>query len=408
MHNAADNAARATQEQLDAVNGRLKKKGSGSILYRNIGKNLDGSTKYSPFLYILFYRNGKQVFVNTKTNDVEDAYRQLLDARREVERGKLVLRVEADRISYQTLKQRYIAIDANRENAYQWVPLDKFFKNMKATQIDAATLQTYISHRHRQGVVDPTIRRELVILRAMFWRAVEDKELSVDQMPHFRLPKDSEGAAQYIDPQTFVAIRSRLPNGQHRCGPKGGHVSDTNLQPFFTFLYASSCRLGAAQAIVWKWINKDCTEINIPAGVTKNSEAYPISLNGPHLAPVREYLAEQRAARAKQFIKSDDEVVFDSTNYRPEWAKACAKAGHGTWENRRRGEGNFRIHDLRASAAVNLLDAGVPESTVMQIGGWKTRAMLDRYAKLTPRRAAAAMEAAGLYVQRLMEAGRAR
>jgi integrase len=144
---------------------------------------------------------------------------------------------------------------------------------------------------------------------------------------------------------------------------------------------------------VWSWVDRDCAAISIPAGETKNEDALTISLKGTSLAPVREWMLKQ--------FRNREKIVFDSTNYRTEWAKAVAAAGCGTLVKRcRRG---FRIHDLRASAAFNLLDAGVPESTVMKIGGWKTRAMLDRYAQLTTNRADAAMEAAGEYVQRLAD-----
>ncbi len=100
-------------------------------------------------------------------------------------------------------------------------------------------------------------------------------------------------------------------------------------------------------------------------------------------------------------FKPHGEPVFDSTNYRPEWNKACAKAGLRGYdeEKRTRDENmNGRIHDLRCSGAINLLDAGVDEGTVLKIGGWKTRAMLDRYNVLNRDRAAKALTKAGNYV----------
>jgi integrase len=46
---------------------------------------------------------------------------------------------------------------------------------------------------------------------------------------------------------------------------------------------------------------------------------------------------------------------------------------------RKAGVPAFLIHDLRRTAARNMLRSGVGEKMVMSIVGWKTRAMLDRY-----------------------------
>ena len=79
-------------------------------------------------------------------------------------------------------------------------------------------------------------------------------------------------------------------------------------------------------------------------------------------------------------------------------SKACAKAGIGTYDKKTRTRTGVRIHDCRCSAAVNLIDAGVPEDIVMKIGGWKTKAMFSRYNVMNTDRVRKAMEQGGAYV----------
>ena len=67
---------------------------------------------------------------------------------------------------------------------------------------------------------------------------------------------------------------------------------------------------------------------------------------------------------------SDGQPVFDATNLRREWASATVAAKCP----------ELLIHDLRRSGARNLVNAGVPETVAMKIGGWKTRSVFIRYA----------------------------
>ncbi len=77
--------------------------------------------------------------------------------------------------------------------------------------------------------------------------------------------------------------------------------------------------------------------------------------------------------------------VFDATNLRKEWQKACAACGLARiievpgkkYDPRYEG---LAIHDLRRSAVRNLVRAGVPETIAMKISGHKTRSVFDRYA----------------------------
>src|SRR5207302_10205193 len=85
-------------------------------------------------------------------------------------------------------------------------------------------------------------------------------------------------------------------------------------------------------------------------------------------------------------------------------ARRRKSVGVGTWDGKKRTRTGVRIHDCRASAAINLLASAVDEGLVLKIGGWKTRAMLDRYNVADPTRLAAAMKKGGKMVVDMMAA----
>jgi integrase len=55
--------------------------------------------------------------------------------------------------------------------------------------------------------------------------------------------------------------------------------------------------------------------------------------------------------------------------------KACPKC-----KSQRSEYSGLIFHDLRRTAARNLRRAGIPETVIMKIGGWRTRSVFERYA----------------------------
>lgn len=347
--------------------------------------NGEGSIRLRGNIWWLLYRvDGKQLAKSTKGmfdgvwnegTSKEVALQMLRAELTDTSRGAIPSAI-TDKLTYENLRDAYLE-ENPEQRAYPGLQhLDRFFAGMIATSITTDVLRKFRKHREEKDqVAGPTIRRNLVVLRAMFNLAKKEGKLRLHDVPYFSMPEDSEPAGTRIQPKEFAKVISHLPE---------------NLKPFFSTMYATGCRLGALQRISWVMVSKDCSSIELPGSLTKSKKPLTLVLAGPQLEPI--------AALLRKMFRDTSKPVFDSTNYRPEWSKACAKSGLGTYDKKTRTRTGVRIHDCRVSAAINLVESGVDADVVMKIGGWKTMAMFSRYNILDKSRIKAAMEKGGAYV----------
>jgi integrase len=338
--------------------------------------------KGTNLLYIRYYvdgSNGKRIQKQepTGSDDPKVAEKMLRERLVDTERGA-VAPADVNQLKYEDIRDAYLRAKPDQENYPGLKHLNEFFKGMKFKRITPDILQDYVEkQREENELSDPTILRQFRCLKAMLYKAQEDGKMGMRDIPNFPDLKDSEAAGTYIEPAQFDQVLNALPE---------------NLKPFFEFMYGTGCRLGALRKITWGMISgKDRDVINLPGSIVKTGKSLMIVLDGERLAPIAKMLK-------KMFRGDDSKLVFDSTNFRPEWSKACAKAGIGTYDVKTRTRTGVRIHDCRCSAAINLLDAGVDEGTVLKIGGWKTRTMLDRYNVQNEKRIRSAMKIGGAHV----------
>ncbi len=330
--------------------------------------------KNSPFWQARFYdQMGRKISISTKTTVKMEAEAFLRREMANVRDKGLAPLSDMRRITYKDLRAGLIAnytergnkslkIRANGEETINGLPqLDAFFgfnennPGPSVVQIGTDMGRKFAEARQAEGAGNAVINRSLACLRRMLRLAYEDGKLTA--VPMIRLLKEPPARRGFVELDKFEELVAALP---------------ANLQPYITFLYHCGGRSGEAELIDWNQVDLRRAMIRLEDDQTKNKEARVVPL--PNRLVLMLDAIEPKTGR-----------VFDTTNLRKEWQKACAACGLGriievegkAYDPRYEG---LTLHDLRRSAARNLLLAGVPETIIMRIGGWKTRSVFDRYA----------------------------
>jgi integrase len=324
--------------------------------------------------YAQFYQNGKQVRLSTGKRVKQEALVELRRLMGRADQG-LTPVTELRKITYGQLRDGLIASYQEKGNRtlYQTADgeetigglkaLDAFFgyddKNPgpPVTAITTDSGRAFAKRQLAAGFSTATINRSLACLRRMLAIAREDGKLQ--SVPLIRLLKEPPARRGFVTQKQFDELLAALP---------------THLRPLIQFLYWCGCRLGEARAIQWEQVNLQERLIRLEPDQTKNETARVI--------PLPSVVAEELSR-----IKPKTGTVFDDTNLRTEWAKACTAVGLGTMEDQESAEGNkwsrysgLIIHDLRRSAIRNMVAAGNPENWCMAISGHKTASVFRRYA----------------------------
>ena len=141
----------------------------------------------------------------------------------------------------------------------------------------------------------------------------------------------------------------------------------------------------------WRHVNLKAGRLRLEPGETKNGEGRMFPLP----SDLKEALEAQRAATTslEQATGQIIPLVFhnegrriDYRRFLDAWSEACRGVGF---------PGKL-LHDLRRSAARNMLRAGISERVIMELCGWKTGSMFKRYAAVDERM----LEEAGAKLER--------
>jgi integrase len=320
------------------------------------------------YWYAIFQKDGRQVRVSTKTEVKAKALAKLRKLMGDSERG-ITPESDLKKLKYEQMRGALLAnyneqgkrslqtLADGSETIWGLKPLDDFFKGMSVAQITPESAREFMRKRKAENLSNDTINGSLRLLRRMLMIAHEDGK--IHSVPKIRMLPNSPARKGFLPPESFDKLIAELP---------------ANLKPLVTFLYHSGVRLGEAKQIEWSQVQwsdgNDDALIVLEDEQTKNGEPRIIPVTDPELL------------RMLRESKKTDGLVFDTTNLRKAWRKACVAAGLGAITVVEKMDPVYTgliIHDLRRSAVRNMMNAGVGESVAMKISGHKTNNVFKRY-----------------------------
>ena len=350
-------------------------KGTGSIYKR----------PDSPVWWLKYSRHGKAYRESTRTDDRRKAEKMLRSRLAEITTGTFA-GPQAERVRVQELADdliREYRINARKslEDLQTRLSLHilPFFAGMRVVEVTSDLIGRYVDSRQQAGAKNATINRELAALKRMFRlgsQATPAKVLRMPAFPHLRENNIRKGFLEDSQLHALVADAELWFRALVECGRTyGWRVSElVNMRVEQVDLVQQVIRL--------------------EPGTTKNNDGREVFMTDS----VRTLLAECVRGKAPDepvFVRPDGKPVRD---FRVTWERACTRAGVGQTicfscsqpmnsgracpkcKSQRSVYSGLIFHDLRRTAARNLRRAGIPETVIMKIGGWRTRSVFERYA----------------------------
>lgn len=318
--------------------------------------------------YIAYRVNGKPIRESTRSSREADAERLLQKRMGEVQDGEIAcspLRVKVVNLLDDLVDDYKVRDLSSLKTVTTHIEgeeygLRKMFGQMKAKAVTKPVLNKAVVQWQAIPLMPATINKHLATLRRAFTLAVENRKIGKGLVPDFPHLPENNARQTYIGVADMTSIIAAM--------------KDDGTKDFVAWLYNTSQRWGEVASMTWDMFNRATWDIRIPGKHTKNGEPRVIPVAAVEdLRPILERRLAARCSKCPYIFHRNGKRIHPS--WLKMWRKGCGQVG---FIGKR--HGGITPHDLRHIAATDLLEAGVSETIIMQIGGWETAAMFRRYA----------------------------
>lgn len=310
--------------------------------------------KDSPFWWIkLTARNGRRIQQSTGTEDklkAQELHDKLKASLWDQER----LGIKPAR-SWREAVVRWLEETSekatHKEDKKKLVWLHSFLGDLNLNDITLDVIDRVKSARLKEGSKS-TCNRYLALIRAILRRARDEWEW-VDKVPKVRLFKETNSRERSLTVSQAKLLLAELPE---------------HMREIVLFSLATGLRQRNVLRLEWRQVNLELRHAWIEGWQSKNRRPISVPLNETALDVLK-----------RQEGKHSERVFTYRGN---PMNSANTKAWHAALK--RASIENFRWHDLRHTWATWQRQAGTPTHELQSLGGWRTGAMVERYAHLAP------------------------
>lgn len=236
---------------------------------------------------------------------------------------------------------------------------DSPLAHLRAVEVGSRQLDAYRKHREASGVQPQTVNREISMLRRAWNLGAQQTPplvASVPKMFSVAMGPEAKPRQGFFERSELEKLMKELPK---------------HLKGIALFAWWTGCRRDEILQMRWEWVDADFGMVRIPGEFCKNGEARIIPLV-PELRDMLFLLKGERDAHYPEArtIFTKDGRRFSGSRMYADWNAAIERGGV---------QGATYLHDMRRTAARNLIRAGVPQSIAKKITGHKTDSMFSRY-----------------------------